>query len=105
MKSDVFQIDNIAVKFILFEQVGDFMRQHVHKFPHYHYVLSGVVILIVREEDGTEVKTEHDSTSVIEIPAGKAHTLYSKTPNARSMCSHILTPDEMGKFDFESVIV
>lgn len=100
MRSDVFQVDNVAVKFVLFEQKGDFMRQHVHKFEHKHYVLDGVVALIVDGE-----KVEHGVNDVITIPAGKAHQLIAVTENARSMCCHILTPDELGNFEFNSVIV
>jgi len=100
MRSDVFQIDNVAMKIIIFEAIGDFMCQHVHKFEHKHYVLDGVVALIV---DGVE--TEYGVNDVISLPAHKAHKLIAKTEHARSMCCHILTPDEMGNFEFNSVIV
>jgi len=101
MKTDVIQLDNVAIKVLAFEGVGDFMVQHVHKFDHYHYVLNEEVTVFC---DGMKPKDYSEGQSIL-IRAGLSHKIVSKTENARSACVHILTPDEMGGFDFESVIV
>jgi len=101
MKTDVVQIEDLALKICYFELKGDFMQQHVHKFDHTHTVIRGTVRVIC---DG-QPDEYHDAGSIIFIGAMKSHKLIAETDDAASMCIHTLEPDEMGNFDFNSVTV
>jgi len=105
MLSKTTQIDNIAIKTIMYTAgKGDFMLQHVHKFDHAHLVGSGSVRVIV---EGEPDKIYHQG-DVINIKKHKAHKLIAETDGAVSFCIHALRDyelDEEGNEVFETVII
>jgi mannose-6-phosphate isomerase-like protein (cupin superfamily) len=73
------------------------LEQHVHKFDHLSWLSAGSVVV---EVDGKE--SLHQAPAMIEIPAGKQHTVRSLT-DVVWLCMHATDETDANKID-ESLV-
>lgn len=83
LKEDIILVSNLWVKQMHFEQPGDTMQGHSHKFDHPTLVAHGSVRVTV---DGAE--TVFRAPHIIFISKNKLHTITALEPGTVAYCIH-----------------
>lgn len=84
----------VYVRKIYFPKIGDILNGHVHYYDHVTVVLSGAVRITVAGEEPVEAR----AINMVEVKAGKVHTLTALEDDTIVACVHMAAPDERVAF-------